>query len=117
MTSQRAAGEGTGYGMEYQQESVDRDDVNGKLKDAADAAWMLSLIAGTGEISNAPDKRIGRIAQNALENGYKAVLGAHGCEYPATGRNGHNLTMLKRLIRENLGISGSSPCRAEAAAA
>ena len=108
-----APGEWMGYGMEYHNESVDWDDVNGKLKDATDAANDITGIAETGMLERFSDKQFDRIAQNALENGYKAVLGAHGYEYPVSGRSGHDLTILTGLIRENLGISGNVPLPGE----
>ena len=53
------------------------------------------------------------MAQNVLENGYKAVLGAHGFEYPTSGRSGHYLTILVDLVRRNLEIPSDIPLPGE----
>ena len=82
------------------EESIDWDDVNGKIQDAVDAAGLLKDVAEAGILTNAPDKQIGHMAQNALENAYKALIAAHGYEYPTSGRDGHNLRILIRRIRQ-----------------
>ncbi len=87
---------------ELPEETIDWDDIAGKLKDAAGAANGLAAIAGAGILGDADDKQIGRMAQNALENAYKSVLGAYGFEYPAGGRDGHNLRILIDRVRENV---------------
>ena len=95
------------------EESIDWDDVNGKLKDAIGAADLLETMANAGILANADDKQIGRIAQNALENAYKAVLGAHGHEYPTSGRDGHNLRIITGLIRQRRIIPDDAPMPGE----
>ena len=41
------------------------------------------------------------MALDALENAYKAVLGAHGFEYPTSGGSGHNLRIITERIRQH----------------
>ncbi len=86
---------------ELPEESIDWDDVEGKMKDATGAADLLETMANAGILANADDKQIGRMGQNALENAYKAVLGAHGFEYPTSGRDGHNLRIITELIKRH----------------
>ena len=86
---------------EMPEESIDWDDVDGKINDAVNAANDLTALAQSGIISTFSDKQLGRIGQNALENAYKAVLGAHGFEYPTGGRDGHNLRILTDLIKQH----------------
>lgn len=93
------------YGLQNEEENIDWEDVETKLKDAQGAARWLEAIAAAGVLAAGDDKQIGRIAQNALENAYKAVLGAHGLEYPTSGRDGHNLRILTELLREGLPMS------------
>ena len=64
------------------EESIDWDDVNGKMKDATGAANGLVAIAGAGILANVSDKQIGRMALDALQDAYKSVLGAHGLRIP-----------------------------------
>ena len=86
---------------EPREESIDWDDVDGKINDAVDAANALTSLAEAGILHSFPDKQFGRIAQNALENAYKAVLGAHGFEYPTSGGSGHNLRIITERIRQH----------------
>ena len=89
------------YGLQDEEENIDWDDVETKLpNDAMGAARWLEAIAAAGILAAGDDKQIGRIAQNALKNAYKAALGAHGLEYPTSGRDGHNLRILTGLLRE-----------------
>ncbi len=98
---------------ELPEEAIDWDDVDGKINDAVNAANDLTAVAQSGIISAFSDKQLGRIAQNALENAYKAVLGAHGFEYPTGGRSGHNLRILTELIRQHRIIPPESPMPGE----
>ena len=98
---------------ELPEESLDWDDIDGKIKDATGAANGLAAIAGAGILDELDDKQIGRMAQNALENAYKAVLAAHGFEYPTSGRDGHNLRILVNRIRENVMPSSDEPAPGE----
>lgn len=95
------------------EESIDWDDINGKLKDATGAADGLIAIAGAGILDAMDDKQIGRMGQNALENAYKAVLGAHGFEYPTGGRDGHNLRIITERIRQHRIIPDDAPMPGE----
>ena len=56
---------------------------------------------------------VGPTAQTALENAYKAVLGAHGQEYPTSGRDGHNLQLLIEQIRNALNWPDDRPVPGE----
>ena len=98
---------------EIPEESIDWDDVNGKMNDAVNAANDLTAVAQSGIISTFSDKQLGRIAQNALENAYKAVLGAYGFEYPTSGGNGHNLRIITGLIRQRRIIPDDAPMPGE----
>ena len=98
---------------EIPEESIDWDDVNGKMNDAVNAANDLTAVAQSGIISTFSDKQLGRIAQNALENAYKAVLGAYGFEYPTSGGNGHNLRIITGLIRQHRIIPDDAPMPGE----
>ncbi len=82
------------------EESIDWADVDGKIQDATGAADGLATLASLGAVASFDDKQIGRMAQNALENAYKAVIAAHGFEYPSSGRDGHNLRVLIQSIRQ-----------------
>ena len=93
--------ERVGYGTDYEDERIDWDDVDKKITDATGAATWITAIQDAGIIDVGDDLQFGRVAQNALEFAYKAVLGAHGCEYPVSGRDGHNLRILTDLLREN----------------
>ena len=95
------------------EESIDWDDVDGKINDAVNAANDLTALAQSGIISAFSDKQLGRIAQNALENAYKAVLGAHGFEYPTSGGSGHNLRIITGLIRQHRIIPDDAPMPGE----
>ncbi len=103
----------TPYPAPFPPESTDWQDIAGKLKDASEAAHGLTAIANAGILDAIPDKQIGRMAQNALENAYKAVLAAHGHEYPTTGRDGHNLTILTSLIKQNINYPPNTPVPGE----
>jgi len=95
------------------EEGIDWDDINGKMRDATGAADGLVAIAGAGILDAMDDKQIGRMGQNALENAYKAVLGAHGFEYPTSGRDGHNLRIITGLIRQHRIIPDDAPMPGE----
>ena len=93
-----------GYGMSEEEEQIDWDDVDSRISDAADFAKSLETMAEAGILNAIADKVLGHTAQSALENAYKALLGARGCYYPTSGRDGHNLRILTQLIREALQI-------------
>ena len=93
--------ENLSYRTGYDDEKVDWQDVERKMTDATGAANWIEGIQQAGILEAGDDKQFGRVAQNALEFAYKAVIAAHGHEYPAGGRDGHNLTILTRLIRDH----------------
>lgn len=90
-----------GYGTDCEDERIDWGDVDKKITDATGAATWINAIQDAGIIDAGDDLQFGRVAQNALEFAYKAVLAAHGCQYPVSGRDGHNLRILTDLLREN----------------
>ena len=98
---------------ELPEESIDWDDVDGKINDAVDAANALTSLAEAGILHSFPDKQFGRIAQNALENAYKAVLGAHGFGYPTSGGSGHNLRIITERIRQHQIMPDGAPMPGE----
>ena len=98
---------------EIPEESIDWDDVNGKMKDATGAADGLVAIANAGILGVMSDKQAGRMALDALQDAYKAVLGAHGYEYPTSGRDGHNLRIITGLIRQHRIIPDDAPMPGE----
>ena len=89
-----------GYGMGDDAEEIDWEDVESRMRDATDFAKSLETMAAAGILGSIAEKVLGHTAQNALENAYKALLGAWGCAYPTSGRDGHNLRILAQLIRE-----------------
>ena len=89
-----------GYGMSDETEEIDWEDVDSRIRDATDFAKSLETMAAAGILGAIADKVLGHTAQSALENAYKALLGAWGCAYPTSGRDGHNLRILVQLIRE-----------------
>ena len=96
------AGERTEYRYDHGDEDIDWQDVEDRLHDAASAAADLEFFLETGQVERVSDKSSGRMAQNAMENAYKSLLGSHGLDYPTTGRDGHNLRLLVERIREDL---------------
>ena len=94
------SGEHLGYRLDHGDEEVDWTDVDQKMNDAVGAANWIEAIRQAGIMDAGDDKQFGRVAQNALEFAYKAVIAAHGHEYPTSGRDGHNLTILTQLLRD-----------------
>ena len=86
---------------EDEDEETDWDDVDRKMNDANGAADWISAIYEAGVIDLGDDRQYGTMAQHALEFAYKAVIAAHGHDYPTSGRDGHNLTLLAELLREH----------------
>ena len=93
------ANENLGYRADHGDEEVDWQDVEQKLNDAKGAADWIEAIRESGILDAGDDKQFGRVAQNALEFAYKAAIAAHGHDYPTSGRDGHNLTILAQLVR------------------
>ena len=102
-----------GDGADNADEQVDWEDVETKVRDSTGAVNWILAIREAGILDAGDDKQFGRVAQNALEFAYKAVLGAHGCEYPTSGRDGHNLRILANLLRENAIIASSEEAPGE----
>ena len=69
-------------------------------------------IQQTVDPSLTPGKVLGHIAQQALEHGYKALLGANGHNYPV-GWRGHDLAGLIALVRERLDLPADFPVPGE----
>jgi len=82
---------------------IDWRDVQKQADDAMESARDLQLQVDPDSFVNTSDLNFGYIAQRALENAYKAVLGSHGIEYPVSGRDGHDLGRLVELIKECVG--------------
>ena len=95
------------------EESIDWGDVDGKMRDATGAADGLVAIANAGILGVMSDKQAGRMALDALQDAYKAVLGAHGYEYPTSGGSGHNLRIITELIRQHRIIPDDAPMPGE----
>ncbi len=93
--------ENLGYRLEYEDEEVDWEDVEKKMTDATGATDWIDAMRQADILDAGDDKQFGRVAHNALEFAYKAVIAAHGHEYPTSGRDGHNLTILTQLIRSH----------------
>ena len=77
--------ENLNYRTEYEDEEVDWEDIEQKINDATGATNWIEAIQQAGILDAGDDKQFGRVAQNALEFAYKAVIAAHGHEYPASG--------------------------------
>ena len=105
--------ENLSYRLESEDEEVDWADVEQKINDATGAANWIEAIQQAGILDAGDDKQFGRVAQNALEFAYKAVIAAHGYEYPTSGRDGHNLTILTQLLRDHEIISSDEEAPGE----
>ena len=93
--------ENLGYRLEREDEEVDWENVEKKMADATGAANWIDAILQANILDAGDDKQFGRVAQNALEFAYKAVIAADGQDPPTGGRDGHNLTILTQLIRRH----------------
>ena len=91
-----------GYSSDHGAESVDWNNVRTRVRDAMDNSYAIQH---TVDPALTPEKVLGHIAQQALEHGYKAALGANGHDYPV-GWQGHDLAGLIALVREKLEIPG-----------
>lgn len=89
-----------GYPSDYGEESIDWSNVRTRVRDAIGNADTLQNAL---DVNRANEKAFGHIAQQALEHGYKALLGANGHEYPV-GWRGHDLASLIALVREKLAL-------------
>lgn len=93
-------GSPVGHGIGDQEEPVNWDDVDARVKSAQEAVLSLEILADSGR---SPERMLGYAAQQALEHAYKALIAAHGEVYPTGGRDGHNLRILIGRIQEVLG--------------
>ncbi len=102
-------GENTGPGNEYlyddeeEESCIDWQDVQDRLKEAMESVNDLQRQMDDNGMVHISDRNFGYMAQRSLECSYKAVLGSHGIEYPASGNDGHNLRKLVELIRDQFG--------------
>ncbi len=94
-----------GYSSDYGAEAIDWNNVRTRVRDAMDNAYAIQQ---TVDPSLTPGKVLGHIAQQALEHGYKALLGANGHNYPV-GWRGHDLVGLIALVRERLDLPADFP--------
>ena len=101
--------EETGYSSDYGEEAIDWDNVRTRVRDALGNADTLQNAL---DINRANEKAFGHIAQQALEHGYKALLGANGHDYPV-GWQGHDLAGLIALARERLNLPADFPVPGE----
>ena len=104
-------GENLDYRTSYEDEETDWDEVDQKTNDADGAASWINTLRDAGLLDGGDDKQFGRIAQTAPEFACKAAIATHGHEYPSSGRDGHNLTILTQLMRshEIIGGNGQAP--------
>ena len=88
------------YPDETNRDKIDWEDVDLRRKDSTGYANDIELFSEANILEEQSDKSFGHVAQQALENAYKALLGANGKPYPTSGRDGHNLRILLEEIRE-----------------
>ena len=89
------------YPDESETERIDWEDVDLRRKDSTGCASDIELWREANILEGLSDKSFGYAAQQALENAYKALLGAHGHSYPTSGNDGHNLRILLEKIRKH----------------
>ena len=89
---------------DYEEEQVNWEDVDGRLENALQEVRSLEAIDSMGIHENFADQTIGRSAQFALENAYKAALASEGLEYPQRGERGHSLSYLAQEVRRAWGL-------------
>ena len=83
-----------------QEEPVNWDDVEARVRSAQEAVTDLEVLATDNRSS---DRMMGYTAQQALEHAYKALVAAHGEVYPTGGQDGHNLRILANRVQEVMG--------------
>ena len=88
------------YPDETNRDKIDWEDVDLRRKDSTGYANDIEFLRELDILDRQTDKTFGHTAQQALENAYKALLGANGKPYPTSGRDGHNLRILLEEIRE-----------------
>ena len=101
--------EDIGYSSDYGVESIDWNNVRTRVRDARENAYAIQ---NGIDVERIGEKVFGHIAQQALEHGYKALLGANGHDYPV-GWRGHDLAGLIALVRERLNLAPDSPIPGE----
>ena len=79
----------------------DWQDVERHIANATGAAAWIKGMEQADVLHIGDDRQFGIISQNALEFAYKAVIEAHGHEYPTSEPDGHDLTILTQLIRNH----------------
>ena len=87
------------YPDESEIDRIDWEDVDLRRKDSTGCASDIELWREANILEGLSDKSFGHTAQQALENAYKALLGANGHSYPTGGNDGHNLRILLEKIR------------------
>ena len=98
-----------GYSSDYGAESIDWNNVRTRVRDARENAYAIQ---NGIDVERIGEKVFGHIAQQALEHGYKALLGANGHDYPV-GWRGHDLAGLIALVRERLSLGPDYPIPGE----
>ena len=93
-------GHAAGRDAEFEEEAVNWDDVDARVKSAQEAVIDLDVLASSPRSS---EGMLGYAAQQALEHAYKALIAAHGETYPTGGRDGHNLRILINRVQEVMG--------------
>ena len=86
------------YPYESETDKIDWEDVDLRRKDSTGCANDIELWRDVKILEGLSDKSFGHTAQQALENAYKALLGANGHSYPTSGNDGHNLEVLLERI-------------------
>ena len=98
-----------GYSSDHGAESIDWNNVRTRVRESRENA---DSIQNGVDIERIGQKVLGHIAQQALEHGYKALLGANGHDYPV-GWQGHDLGGLIALVRERLSLGSDYPIPGE----
>ena len=101
-------GSAAGHDTGAQEEPVNWDDVDARVRSAEEAVTDLAVLAADNRSS---DRMIGYAAQQALEHAYKALIASHGEVYPTGGRDGHNLRILANRVQEVMGPDFPVPGR------
>ena len=94
------SGEATGYNEGFEEEAVNWNDVDARVKSASEAVTDLEVLTSSVRSS---ERMVGYAAQQSLEHAYKALIASHGAIYPTGGRDGHNLRILAARVREVMG--------------
>ena len=88
------------YADESETDQIDWGDVDLRRKDSTGCSSDIELWSEVNVLERLSDKSFGHTAQQALENAYKALLGANGQSYPTGGNDGYNLWILLEKIRQ-----------------